>query len=685
MDSMLQSMLEWVSLHPHLSGLLIFVVTLLESLVVIGLLIPGAIVLFGVGALVATGVLELLPTLAWAATGALTGDTVSFMLGRHYHQRLRVMWPLKRYPRLVNRGIDFFYRHGGKSIFMARFVGPVRPVLPAIAGMMNMRRSRFLLVAGIASLLWAPAYILPGMVFGASLGLAAEVAGRLVVLLVVLVGSAWLGVMVIRGIGKLVQPHAAAALEAVLHWSRSHPHIGPLAGSLLDPDHPEARGLTILSGLSFITLWLLLLILRQVLHGDFMGDLDNYLYRFLQNLRTPWADQLMVFVTQFGAQALLVVVLIGGSLWLTWKGNIQAALHWIAVYACAGILTFVLKHSAQIARPVDYYGGYSFPSAHVSMSLVVYGFLALLVAREIPFKHRWLPYSIAGLLVMAIAFSRLYLGVHWFSDVLGGVTLGLFWAALIGIAYDRHPAPPLPVKGILGVVAVIVLLAGGVHMQQNFRQDLAQYAPRIEVHATTQAAWVSDAWQQLPDYRIDLEGRNEQPMNIQWAGSLQTLRTLLERKGWQTPPGLGTSSALNWLAPEPDITSLPVLPQVHDGQHHDLLLVSRPDSLNRLTVLRLWPANIEISDVPAPVWVGTVSYLILDRTLRLVSALLTDIDFNTPLAVLQAALDQDVHSRIVQRLAPVTQQIDWDGQVLLAWESGETRSDPRARSTPRKQ
>jgi undecaprenyl-diphosphatase len=377
----------------------------------------------------------------------------------------------------------------------------------------------------------------------------------------------------------------------------------------------------------------------------------------------------MVFVTQFGEQVLLAMVLIGGSLWLAWKGNTKAALHWIAVYACAGILTFVLKHSAQIARPFEYYGGYSFPSAHASMSLVVYGFLALLVAREILFKHRWLPYSIAGLIVMAIAFSRLYLGAHWFSDVLGGITLGLFWVTLIGIAYDRHPAPRLPVKSTLGVTAVVMTLAGGMQVQGDFRDDLSKYAPRIEVQALSQDAWVSGYWEQLPDYRIDLEGRNEQPMNIQWAGSLQRLRVLLERRGWHTPPRPGPSSALNWLAPQPEIASLPVLPQVHDGQHHELLLVSQPDSLDRLTVLRLWPAHIEISDMRTPVWVGTVSYLMLDQKLRVVSSLRTDIDFNTPLAALQAALDQDVHSRVVQRRAPATQRIDWDGTVLLAWES----------------
>jgi undecaprenyl-diphosphatase len=144
---------------------------------------------------------------------------------------------LKRYPALVNRGVDFFCRHGGKSVFMARFVGPVRPIIPAIAGMMDMSIGRFLLVDVIASVLWAPTYILPGMAFGASLGLAAEVAGRLVVLLIVLVGITWLSFALIRGVWRVLQPQASTAVESALSWSRKHPLIRPLAGSLLDPDH----------------------------------------------------------------------------------------------------------------------------------------------------------------------------------------------------------------------------------------------------------------------------------------------------------------------------------------------------------------------------------------------------------------------------------------------------------------
>ena len=179
MDALLQELMHWISLHPQAFIVAVFFIALMESLVVLGLLIPGAALLFGAGAIMSTGTLPIMPIMLSASAGALVGDFISFLVGHYYQQRLRVIWPFVRYPRLVNRGVDFFVKHGGKSVFMARFIGPIRPIVPAIAGMMNMTTARFLVVDLVASLLWAPVYILPGMVFGASLGLAAEVAGRL--------------------------------------------------------------------------------------------------------------------------------------------------------------------------------------------------------------------------------------------------------------------------------------------------------------------------------------------------------------------------------------------------------------------------------------------------------------------------------------------------------------------------
>ena len=220
--------------------------------------------------------------------------------------------------------------------------------------------------------------------------------------------------------------------------------------------------------------------------------------------------------------------------------------------------------------PLAAYDGYSFPSAHTSMSLAVYGFLALIIARELHVTRRWLPYSSAGLIIVSVALSRLYLGVHWFSDVLAGLLLGLTWVALIGIAYDRHPAPRLPVKRLLGITTLLLVAAMSWQTQRDFSKELAHYAPRIEIHRITPATWKTSSWEQLPAYRLDLEGEDTQPMNFQWAGTLETLKTVLLAQGWKNAAPVSPVSAISWLAPDPEISALPILPQVNDGEHQSL-------------------------------------------------------------------------------------------------------------------
>lgn len=671
MDALLQTSLDWIALHPHAFNAAVFVVALMESLVVLGLLIPGAALLFGAGALVATGALPLYPILVWTILGAALGDIVSFLLGRHYHQRLRVIWPFRRYPALVNRGVNFFVDHGGKGVFMARFIGPLRPIVPAIAGMMSMPVPRFLVIDVLACLLWAPVYVLPGIVFGASLGLAAEVAGRLVVLLVVIAALAWGGVWLAGTLIRLLQPHASNLLERILMWSRGHPRIQPLAGSLLDPAHPEARGLAILSVLFFITLWLLLLISRQVMHGHALEGIDAYVFNSLSSLRTPWADSMMLFFTWFGDRAVLALVTAGSCAWLFWRGYGKAALHWLAVYTCTGLLTWILKLTTHIARPVAYDGSFSFPSSHTSMSVAVYGFLALLVARELPHTRRWLPYFCAAMLIAPISLSRLYLGAHWFSDVLAGLSLGMFWVALIGIAYDRHPAPRLQTRPLLAICMLLLVAAGSWHTRlSDSDNELAHYTPHDTLRRVTGATWRSSGWETVPAYRIDLEGRNEQPLNFQWAGSLASLQAALAPAGWHVAPALSPLTAMNWLAPAPTIDELPVLPEVNDGRHQTLLLVGPPgDDRHRRVVLRLWPSGLQLLDSGQPVWAGKVAFQYLEDSLPLITYLRSATDYSTPLHSLATALRAGGQVRVETRQRPeAVQDARWQGEVLLAWE-----------------
>jgi hypothetical protein len=370
-------------------------------------------------------------------------------------------------------------------------------------------------------------------------------------------------------------------------------------------------------------------------------------------------------------------VLAGGAAWLLWKRYTKAASHWLAVYIATGLLTWVLRNTAQVTRPVDFQTGFSFPSAHTSMSMAVYGFLALMIARELHVQRRWIPYSAAGLLIILIALSRLYLGVHWFSDVLAGFSLGLAWVALIGIAYDRHPAPALPVKGLVAVTLLLITLSGSWYTQRYYSQELAHYSPQVEIHRITLSTWKTIGWEQLPVYRMDIEGTNEQPMNFQWAGSLATLEAELHQLGWETAAPVTPMNAMNWLAPEPDISTLPILPQVNDGQHQKLLLVApcSPED-NYLTVVRLWPSNHELFSANVPVWVGNVSKLYVEQEIPLIAYLRTAPDFDGPVQHLHAVLTRLPGIATAQRNRAHTRENPrWSGDVILAWETAHQEGD----------
>jgi hypothetical protein len=174
----------------------------------------------------------------------------------------------------------------------------------------------------------------------------------------------------------------------------------------------------------------------------------------------------------------------------------------------------------------------------------------------------------------------------------------------------------------------------------------------------------------LPPYRIDIEGIDTQPLNFQWAGTLNRLRELLGSQGWQPAPAFGVLRAMNWLAPHPQSTALPILYQVHDGQAQKLLLVRGGDGAERLTVLRLWRAGVETTDHGSGIWTGTVTYLYVDHSLPFVSYLRTAVDFDSPLIVLREALQGITPVRTVKRDLVAPAGMEWHGEVLLGWQRG---------------
>jgi membrane protein DedA with SNARE-associated domain len=214
----IQALLAFITHHPALAYGVIFLISLSESLALVGLIVPGTVIMFGVGAIVATGSLGLKPVLLLTAAGAVAGDGISYWLGHHYQQGLRRIWPFSRYPGMLKNGEAFFCRHGGKSVLFGRFVGPVRPVIPVVAGMLGMGPLHFSIVNLLSAIGWALVYILPGVFFGTSLAVAGAVSTRLALLLVVILAICWVFVWLSRKLALLVGHRGPLWLAAFKDW-----------------------------------------------------------------------------------------------------------------------------------------------------------------------------------------------------------------------------------------------------------------------------------------------------------------------------------------------------------------------------------------------------------------------------------------------------------------------------------
>ena len=166
MTEAFDQLLEWIRQNPEYAGLVVFSMSLLESLAIVGVLVPGVVILFGAGVLIGAGVLDFWTMCAWAIVGAVIGDGLSYWLGHHF-EYLTERWRWFRlHPDHLQKGIAFFENYGDLSVALGRFFGPIRAIVPLVAGLMHMPPKRFYAANVLSALVWAPAYLAPGILLG---------------------------------------------------------------------------------------------------------------------------------------------------------------------------------------------------------------------------------------------------------------------------------------------------------------------------------------------------------------------------------------------------------------------------------------------------------------------------------------------------------------------------------------
>lgn len=617
---------------------------MLEALALVGTIVPGSTVVFAGGVLVGLQVLHPWAAAAVAVSGAILGDGVSYWLGQRYHARIRLVWPFRRHPELLERGQAYFEKNGGRSVFLGRFLGPLRAIVPVVAGMSGMPPGRFYAMNVLSAFAWSAAHLLPGMLFGASIQLAGAVSSRLAVVLVAVALVLWL----LARLAAFAVGHAvhffAAARERVVRVAHRRPGAASrVVLSLFDPARPESPPLLAAALLLIGGGWLFLGILEEVLAKEPLVQIDRAVYAVLQSARSGWADAWMVAVTELGGATVTIAVVLAVGGFLAFGRRWRTLAHWLAAAAFAELLVWGIKYAVARPRPTSLYAGvgqFSFPSGHAALSIVVYGFLAYLLARGKSVRTKAAIAFCAAIAILLIAFSRLYLGVHWFSDVAASLTLGLAWVALLAIAHIHHVrdevvrALPLAL-----VVSGTLVLAGGATLRMQHRSDVERYAYRPALEMVRPGEWRTTRWAALPVARAELAGQEQEPFSIQWAGTEKDITDSLARSGWQRAPAWASKAALVWLLASATPGELPVLPKLDRGESPQLVLIKVLNARQR-AVVRLWTSHILVGDAAGRVslWYGMATLENVTHPAGMMSRSMTQPDFTGVLRIFEQDL-----------------------------------------------
>lgn len=439
--------------------LLVTVLAFLETGAFVGLVAPGEAAVIVGGVVAGQGEIDirLLIGLVWFA--AFMGDSVSFYLGH----RLGREFLVKHGPRVKiteDRLVQvekYMHQHGGKTILVGRFIGLVRALAPFIAGSSKMPYRRFMPYDIIGSGLWAAFFCLLGYVFSNNLHDVIHYAERGVLIFGWLIALIVAAVYLVRRFRK---PEERAKLEAWFDEQEKNPRkarfVRParkvwtkVVLPIYTTIQPQlrffwARITPGRLGLEFTTTMAVLVVAAYTFYffliaaldwptNSFVNRLNDAAFRVSDSLRTDWLDDLAEIVTWFGRFPVVLVptLLVAGFCFYRRRGPEAVVL--LLTLALAATLVPIVKDWTAVPRPpggMTAAEGYAFPSGHAAYA-VMYVLLAICFERVRDLLAR------AALVIVAIAFggaialSRVYLHVHYLSDVIGGTALTFMIASLL--------------------------------------------------------------------------------------------------------------------------------------------------------------------------------------------------------------------------------------------------------------
>ncbi len=538
---------------------LILLVILIESLAFIGLIIPGSLIMILTGFLAAKGFLHLGDLILFAGLGTVIGNGVSFYLGKSGGKFFSPESRIFKSSYLA-RGEKFFHQHGGKSLFFGQFISPMRSILSFVAGLAKMNTKKFFFWSIAGAFGWVTIFSLIGFFFGQAWRLIELWTTRISIFALMLVLFFIILYLLKRIILKkgrqffafiksilISLGRAIVANADVQKLVKNHPGFFGFIKRRLTRNKFSGLPLTLLTVAFIYILSLFFGIIEDFITTSAVVAADIRIANLLVAFRHPQLIKIFFWITLLGKWEIVVSLAVVFSLvcWL-WKKRVYILPLWFLIFGSEffGFLGKLVFHRQRPAMAAYFESSFSFPSGHAIIAMAFYGFLTYFFWRQLKnWKSKINLLFAALIIILAIGFSRLYLGVHFFSDIWAGYLLGALWL-IIGISLVEWFRARRKIESLIApavitlkvkIISLILILAELV-FYINFVQH---YNPPLNLTTSYPNEVVTDNIltffqnNQLPKYTETLTGQHQEPLSfILITKNDQQLIGVFQQAGW---------------------------------------------------------------------------------------------------------------------------------------------------------
>lgn len=393
-------------LIDHWGYLIIFIAAMAETLPVIGTVIPGHTIIILGGFLAKLEALRLEAVMAVAAVGVVTGDLLAYYIGRKYGYDFVVRYGKYFFlnDEKYQKTKDLVSEHTGKALIIGRFSPFTRALAAFLAGIYKIKLPKFIFYSIVGGVSWSTLSVLLGYIMGQGFEGASKYFGRIVLAAIILIVLIFLAYRTLNKRRQVfVKKHSLYLV------------------------------------LNVFSIYIFSKMAEDYFDKESTYRLDLWLNQNIVLIHQPWLNKLMIIVTNvFSPEILLAIAILAAIYYFVKKNWYNAAL--IFMSSAGGlVLGAILKQLIGRLRPLGGLvpeSGLSFPSQHANLALIFFSLAMFLFTEKIKNKSLKYLFIFSNLfLIILVGWSRIYLRVHWFGDVLAGLALGLFWLTFLVLVF----------------------------------------------------------------------------------------------------------------------------------------------------------------------------------------------------------------------------------------------------------